>query len=298
MNILNAIEQAKEQSPQNTALFDMLQYIVPNEVLVMPRQVFAVDGDIIAYKTAAVCEEHFEGACASIIDTTFKNISTDTGTNLFRVYLSGRQNFRKQVAKTLPYKGNRATMVAPKYLDFCKEYLQSKYKAVIMDEYEADDCVATDMTQTGAIHCGVDKDIYQIAGRHYNYTKADINERWVEISEDEAAIRLYRQVLMGDRSDNVPGLPRIGEKKAEAAIQDALSAREDAIQMYNAVCREALPGVDPMEYFNEQFALIAMISSVNLPYDNTIFIAPKEGEFEVDTDSEFSSIEEKQEIAI
>lgn len=242
----------------------------------LENRVLAVDGDIIAYRTAAVCEDHFEGACSSIIDTTLRDIATDTGISRMRIYLSGENNFRYNVATTKPYKGNRATMVRPKYLDFCKQYLIKNYRAIRVHGYEADDGIASDMTQNNAIHCGIDKDMLQVCGDHYNYVKKE----WQHIDEQEAEIRLYRQILMGDNSDNIPGLPRMGEKTAEKLIFDADTAYDVCLQTYKEVCADKLPEVDPVLYFLEQRSLIEMVHNINLLELFTAYVIPESEGFE------------------
>lgn len=241
----------------------------------------AVDGDIIAYRTAAVCEDHFEGACESIIDTTLAEIARDTGISKMRIYLSGRDNFRNKVAVTKPYKGNRATMVRPQFLDHCKEYMTEKYHAIRMHGYEADDGVASDMVQNNAIHCGIDKDIQQIDGDHYNYVKKE----WVNVSFEQSCLNLYRQILTGDTSDNIPGLPKVGVKTAEKVITEANGAMNDALEYYKEVCSVKLPDVDPVVYFMEQKALIEMRTDINLLNLFTCSIDTGEG-FETYSDEE------------
>ena len=100
----------------------------------------------------------------------------------------------------------------------------------------------------------------QIAGIHYNYVKKE----WQEVSADEATINLYRQILVGDRSDNVPGLPKVGEVTAEKIIYNATSASVDALSFYREICEERLPDVDYAVYFAEQEALIRMITNVDM----------------------------------
>jgi hypothetical protein len=236
-------------------------------------KVFAVDGDIIAYRSAAVCENEFEGAAESIIRTTIRDICVDTGITDIRVYLSASNNFRYNVAKTKPYKGNRATMVKPQFLNHCKDYLIKEYGAVLVDTFEADDCIATDMMVNNAIHCGIDKDLLQIPGMHYNYVK----KQWITVTPEEAILCLYRQVLMGDTSDNVPGLPLIGEKKAFDAIQNHETAAEDAMSFYETVCARALPNVNYIEYMAEQLQLIKMVCDVPLSFDNTHIVDIADG---------------------
>lgn len=239
--------------------------------------VLAVDGDIVAYRTAAVCEEHFEGSCNDILDTTLRNISTNTNISTMRIYLSGKTNFRYDIATTKPYKGNRATIVRPQYLNHCKQYLMDNYKAIVMHGYEADDGIATDMVKNGAAHCGIDKDILQIPGWHYNYVK----EEWQKVTPEQAEITLYRQILMGDNSDNIPGLPRIGDVKAAKAITNHETAKVDAVNFYKEVCAEKLPDVDPLEYFIEQLKLVKMVTNVDMYEMITTTVKPDKEGFEV-----------------
>lgn len=235
----------------------------------MSEQVFAVDGDTIAYRTAAVCETHFEGAAYSILESTLTNIATITGISNMRIYLSGKSNFRYDIATTKPYKGNRATMIRPQFLNACREYLVENCNAAIVEGFEADDAIATDMTLNGAFHCGVDKDILQIAGRHYNYVK----DEWIDISAEQATINLYRQILKGDTSDNIPGLPRVGDKLAADTIQTAENALEKTMDKYKEVVGLRMPGVNWLEYLSEQSRLITMVTTVELDLSKTHFVA-------------------------
>jgi hypothetical protein len=73
---------------------DHIARLLGEEAMNAPINVLAVDGDIIAYRTAAVCENDFEGACSQIIDNTLREISTQTGIGHMRIYLSGENNFR------------------------------------------------------------------------------------------------------------------------------------------------------------------------------------------------------------
>lgn len=240
------------------------------------QEVLAVDGDIVAYRTAAVCEDHFEGACEEIIDTTLREVSTETNIHKMRIYISGEDNFRYKIAKSKPYKGNRATMVRPRFLAHCKQYLVDNYNALVIHGYEADDAIASDMTLNNAYHCGIDKDMLQIPGRHYNY----VNKEWKTVSPEEAIVTLYRQILTGDSSDNIPGLPRVGPKTAEGIITDHDTAHADAMAYYEQVCIEKLPDVKWQEYFWEQSALITMVKDIDLLSLFTVYVEPKTEGFE------------------
>lgn len=86
---------------------------------------------------------------------------------------------------------------------------------------EADDMLRIWSEQAKAneddyIICSIDKDLNCIPGRHYHLKN---NELYM-VSEMEAIKLFYTQLLSGDPSDNVPGLPGIGPKKAAAALND------------------------------------------------------------------------------
>jgi hypothetical protein len=220
----------------------------------------AVDGDIIGYRVAAVCEEDFAKACNSIMDEMLNDIVLETQINDMRIYLSGKNNFRYDVAVTRPYKGNREGKVKPIHLSHCYDYLRTKYRAITVDGYEADDAIASDMVQNSAVHCGIDKDIQQIAGRHYNF----VTKEMIVVSDAQAKLNMFRQICTGDGTDNIPGLPLIGEKKAEAAISDYVTAAADAYSLYEEVCAKKLPDVDVDEYFNEQSDLIELRTDLKI----------------------------------
>lgn len=271
---------------------ELLKDVLGSE-LTKPRPVLAVDGDILAFRTAAVCEEEFEGSCNAIIDATIRDIVNNTGISLLRFYLSGHSNFRFDAAKTKPYKGNRDSFVKPKFLGHCKNYLVTKYKAVWIETAEADDGIASDMTLYGAIHCGIDKDLLQIPGRHYNY----VNKEFIDVDEDTAKLNLYRQVLMGDSSDNIPGLPGVGVKTAEKVIWNAEQAEEHAIEFYKQKCAEKLPEVNAFEYMAEQLSLIKMLTNRDdyVHLENTVYIRPQTDGFEAqDGDFKEFQADEKQ----
>lgn len=244
----------------------------------MPEPTFAVDGDTLAYRTAAVCEEHFEGACRDLIDKSVHEIVRATGISCFRFYLTSGINFRRFINKA--YKANRSTMVHPKFLQYCKDYLAQTYGAVSITGFEADDCIATDMEKTKALHCGVDKDLLQISGRHYNYVKKE----WADVTPEEAHITLYRQILTGDTSDNIKGLPRVGDKKAAALVTSHAEAYNEAMAAYIRICGESMPFADPHEYFIEQYTLVRMMREVPINYGNTYRVtipqADLSGDFE------------------
>ena len=129
-----------------------------------------------------------------------------------------KYNFRRWVACTLPYKGGRAKSIPKHYIDLCKKHMVDKYGAITVVYEESEDRCLQDQRSYGAENCIVaykDKDVPQAAGIYYNYDKRE----FLTLTHEEAELRLWKQVLTGDKStDNIPGLDGIGPKRAETAL--------------------------------------------------------------------------------
>jgi 5'-3' exonuclease len=70
--------------------------------------------------------------------------------------------------------------------------------------------------------CTIDKDLRMIPGKYYNMNK----EKMEEISEFLAMQLYYQQIISGDPTDNIPGIPGLGPKKAQKFISEALTEEE------------------------------------------------------------------------
>ena len=80
-----------------------------------------IDGDIIAYRAAFSTEQmgsqdtrnKVDDLIEFILDSTvlFPEIGLD-----YSVYLTGKGNFRDDIAKSYPYKGNRKSVQKPRHL--------------------------------------------------------------------------------------------------------------------------------------------------------------------------------------
>lgn len=134
-------------------------------------------------------------------------------------------NFRKAIAKSRPYKGNRPERPEwyIKWSPIIEQHLETTWGFVRTPEgYEADDLVATFMTEltsAGAkpICCGNDKDLLQIPGEHFNVKTKALNT----LNISQAAMKLWLQVLIGDDTDNVIGLSGLGTGKPGLGIKGA-----------------------------------------------------------------------------
>lgn len=138
------------------------------------------------------------------------------------IYLSGKDNFRKKVAITLPYKGNRDKTKKPHWMKEAREYLESQWGALVIDGFEADDALGVESEVEGVIVCSTDKDLDQLPGWHYNF----VEEKLYQISELEGWRNFYKQMLTGDRTDNIAGIDGCGPVMANNLLGHCTTKNE------------------------------------------------------------------------
>lgn len=139
------------------------------------------------------------------------------------VYLSGSSNFRDGIARRAKYKGNRDAAVRPVHHKLIREHLCERYNASYTDGEEADDAIGIGMyAEPGSISVSIDKDLHQLAGRHYNW----VTKEESVVSPRAANVFFYQQVLTGDPTDNVPGIKGIGPVKARALLAGCKGAKD------------------------------------------------------------------------
>jgi len=168
------------------------------------------------------------------------------------LYLSGGKNFRYDIAKTRPYKGNRDDSQRPTHEEAIRTYLKSKWNTVVTDGIEADDALGIAMSKYGAdgVICSVDKDLDMIPGKHYNFVE-DIE---YEVDEELAWRTFCKQLLTGDSTDNIPGLKGIGGAKAEKMLEGF--TRDEWFPEVVANYARRSGRTDWFEYLREQAKLI------------------------------------------
>lgn len=132
------------------------------------------------------------------------------------VYLTSGRSFRQHVATIRPYKGNRDDKHQPVHKAAIINYLKDKYDARVTTELEADDLLAMQGLQGGVV-CSIDKDLLQVPCKHYDWTRGQL----LDITELDAHYNLWSQVLAGDSTDNIVGVPGIGMAKAYKILDAA-----------------------------------------------------------------------------
>lgn len=184
-----------------------------------------IDGDILVYRVGfAANDVSWEFCKARLESTLYDMLLNIDDVNVHKGWLTeGSGNFRHQYAKTNPYKGNRPNR-KPVHYESIRNYLVNEAGFQIETEQEADDAIGIEAMKRidECVIVTIDKDLDNIPGIHYNFVK----HKEYYVTEDEANRNFYRQLLVGDRVDNVVGIYGVGPAKAERILGDARSSRE------------------------------------------------------------------------
>jgi len=240
------------------------------------NKVAIIDADSLLYFEMGkdTLEEAIQG-----IDSRLIEILHQTDSDSIIGFLTKGKCFRYDVAKSKPYKHNRPGASKPPIFYALKAYIQQPpWNFKTFDGLEADDLVGLARTwhlekgfATECTICSPDKDVLkQLPGKHYNYQKAEFHET----SKEEAEAFLWKQVLMGDSTDGIPGIPGLGIKTADAIIDnmpDVLSYAQVVLNKYI----EKFKLDEGIRRFAETFSLVRMhtdidIASFDVPALNSI----------------------------
>lgn len=188
-----------------------------------------VDADILVYRFGFASEgdpaEFALARLSEFLDNLYVNLPVDE----VEGYLTGRGNFRNEVAVTAPYKGTRKAD-KPYHFGLLREYMQKSWGFTEVDGMEADDKLGIEAykhDEEETIIVTLDKDLDMIRGNHYNFVK---DEQYF-ITEEQGIRNFYLQMLTGDKVDNIIGLAGIGPVKSKKMLADCKTEKE----MYDVV---------------------------------------------------------------
>lgn len=200
-------------------------------------------------------------------------------------FLTGKNNFREEVAKKKKYKGNRAENSKPFHYHNIKGYIKTVYETFETDGFEADDALAIAQTNgyysflsfdCPTVICTRDKDLRQVPGWHFGwelgrqpqYGPLEVDQLGhLVISADGKKLSgtgdkfFFAQMLMGDPVDNIPGLPNNGPRKAYNALSD-LQTYEEMEKVVSEAYR-AFYGDSWKEEMEEQAKLVWMVRELD-----------------------------------
>ncbi|UMO76459.1 putative exonuclease [Pseudomonas phage BroderSalsa] len=212
-----------------------------------------IDGDVLRYELGNVAmarEQVFDifvdrpwpdQDVYALVDKRITDIIERVGADAYEVYLTGPGNYRVDVAKTKPYKGQRVGLEKPYHWETVSRRLKEHWGAITFNGIEADDWLGIRGTEEGLNYtaCSRDKDIRQV-GSCYHYSwpcgesqpelgpfKVDglgdvtATFKWYGQKKPTKSWKIegngskffWGQLLCGDSVDNIPGCKGVGPSK-------------------------------------------------------------------------------------
>ena len=199
-----------------------------------PRKAL-IDGDIFVYRAGFATNDEPVEEAIKAFDSLVASAVLDAGCVDYQVYITGKGNFRYDVAKTAVYKGNRKDTAKPVHIEALREHAVNEWEAIVSQDEEADDLIAIEATRRGILNSvivSVDKDFLQVPGLFFNPVK----KQHITVDAWSGLFFFYQQILMGDSADNIMGIKGIGPKTAHKILTGAKDERElyeRCVQQYN-----------------------------------------------------------------
>lgn len=204
--------------------------------------------DTTLYEIRPRLEFFSEQDAFDAFDLQIKAIKNKLKAKKYKIYLTGKGNYRESIATILKYKGAREGVEKPYWFYNVRDYAIREHKAIVVDGNEADDAISViayrgylaNPKEPTTVCASIDKDLRNTPGLHYNLDKAEDPEL---VTLDEANKNFYQQLLKGDKTvDNIPGceglskkiaakygvrkIATIGEKGAENLLADCMTELE------------------------------------------------------------------------
>jgi 5'-3' exonuclease len=176
---------------------------------------------------------------------------------------SDKSNFRYLEYKYALYKGQRPER--PEWFKhwepIIKQHCLDHWGFILPHDLEADDVLCAKgyeymLDDKPYVICSPDKDLRQIPGLHFDYKKQEAGIQ--EVTSDQAMYNLYRQILSGDTTDNIKGIPGMGEVKAMKFL-DTLKNEDGSLGIQS---RTEVIG-QYRKYFGEYYGPIIFEETVN-----------------------------------
>ena len=187
-----------------------------------------IDGDVLLYmsiwkvETLPKAKKKFKEHFNTVLNSLF--------TEDYVMAMGGPDNFRVDLYEGYKRSKSRlnSSSTKPEWFNDLKLWTTKYYDGCIM----TDNCEADDMLRVWALEAkkadinsvvvSIDKDLHCIPGTHFNPKTKAIEQ----ISEEWANYFYWKQLLMGDSVDNIPGIKGIGPKKAEKVLEGSVGNDE------------------------------------------------------------------------
>lgn len=188
-----------------------------------------LDGDMVAHRAAYITEDIEE--VPMVIRQIMRAWTPPGVTHIFVARSADRaDNYRRAVWPE--YKAHRDRQEMPKdqaaRLDYAKECIaEDEFHCKYVPTLEADDLMGIAASSGKAIAVTLDKDLLSTPGWHYrpefSYKgrggeKTTKEAQLIYQPEWKADLLFHQQWLMGDMTDNYPGIKNMGPKKSEKLL--------------------------------------------------------------------------------
>lgn len=233
-----------------------------------------IDGDIIRYEVgfgAETMAKSMDGPDAvpswdmvdAFLEARISEILLSTKATSYQLYVTEGKTFRFALAKSRPYKGQRVEK-KPWHFGNMTAHMANVLGAQVVQHVEADDQLAIDHLASGGttVLCSRDKDLRQVPGLFYSWELGNQPSFGPRQISDLGDLTLkegkspkltgtgYKffcaQMLMGDPTDNIPGLPGYGPVAAYEYLNDIDNARD---------CAAAVATLYDMEGMDDDYLL-------------------------------------------
>jgi DNA polymerase-1 len=251
------------------------------EVFVLHKKLVLIDGNSIAYRAffALPLLNNEKGIHTNAIYgftmMLMKILEEEKPTHLLVAFDAGKTTFRHEVFDD--YKGGRQKTPPElsEQLPFLRELLDAyQIRSYELENYEADDIIGTLAAQAekegfDVIVISGDRDLTQLASEKVkvHITKKGITD--IECYTPELVFEKYgltpEQIvdlkgLMGDSSDNIPGVPGIGEKTALKLLKEFHTV-ENVLRSIEQIKGKKLK--ENLEQYREQALMSKQLATIS-----------------------------------
>lgn len=172
-------------------------------------------------------------------------------TNDVVLVVGDKNNWRKQYYPD--YKANRKDKEKPPMYEIILNELYNRYEVVSLPNLEADDTcrIISEDNQnypTRKILVSIDKDFHSFPCELYD----PLHDKQYVINNEEAGYNLMKQIIMGDKADNIQGLEGYGEVKTTKFLDSEPHILDDVKELF----REK----GQLEDFKVNLNLVSMVS--------------------------------------
>tara|TARA_B110000014_G_scaffold261465_1_gene253237 strand:+ start:530 stop:1354 length:825 start_codon:yes stop_codon:yes gene_type:complete len=227
-----------------------------------------IDADLVAYESASAAEMTEDGIRRNFdyvvqrVEDTIEFIVEYAGCSSYSLYITGKDNFRHDIATLKPYKGNRKKE-KPFYLEATRKLLEGM-GAIVCDGMEADDMLAVEAKRRepeSFVICSRDKDLRMIPCWQYSWEVGNQPEWGPQLVDELGELHVrrstkilksgeqsnaitkiwgtglmwfYCQMITGDTTDNISGL----EGKGAGLAYEILPPCKNEEELMRAVYAE------------------------------------------------------------